>query len=116
MGNANDGGYVKLPTRVLDVGMAEDVGCVNVVSSRSIGSLERPCYATLSYPWGGDQNIKTTIATLHAHIAGIKMSDLGKLYRMQSKFLAPSGLGSYGLTAFALFKTVLKTSRRRFLK
>src|SRR5271156_6652263 len=67
-----------LPTRVVDLRGTNQSGVIKIVDTRSNRSAERAIYATLSYCWGGDQAVKTTLATLNRHLAGIRVTQLGK--------------------------------------
>jgi hypothetical protein len=63
---------------VIDLRGANHSGLVKIIDTRSDRSTERAVYAALSYCWGGDQAVKTTLATVNRHLAGIRIAQLGQ--------------------------------------
>lgn len=69
-----DNGIRRLPTRVLDVGSAEDEHQLHLLVTD--GAYGR--YCALSYCWGTTQSLKTTQATLKQHQEAIPTIQLAK--------------------------------------
>src|SRR5437763_8855187 len=60
------------PPRFLDVNLPEP----GFIKLRSLDATRQDSYAALSYCWGTDQPIKTTLASLASHEASISIESL----------------------------------------
>jgi hypothetical protein len=66
------------PTRLINVRCGGRVDIIKVVLSHLFVPFREVRYASLSYCWGGDQAIQTSMATLERHKLGIKISNLSQ--------------------------------------
>ena len=65
-----------MPTRLIDLSSDNGLGVVKIISSHTLGM--RSAYATLSYCWGGDQSVKTTMSTIDRQQNSIQIDTLGR--------------------------------------
>jgi len=62
-----------VPKRLLEIGSADGKISIKLYRTRK---EDRLCYCCLSYCWGGDQPVKTTLSSLQARVLGIIFSEL----------------------------------------
>ena len=70
-------GIDNMPTRLVDVGQAEEVPQPKLIE----GQVELGEWVALSHCWGGQNHSMTTKATLEKHKKSIKLSDLGLTFQ-----------------------------------
>lgn len=62
-----------MPTRLIEI---QNGQAWPVLRLQESGQKNVEPYATLSYSWGGEQEVKTTLATVHRHLTRINIQDL----------------------------------------
>ena len=91
------------PTRFLDV---DSTRSIDVVKLRTVHLDSSQPYLTLSYVWGHDQVIKTTLSTIAKHESGIPIHSLPKTIQDAIAVSRYIGVNLLWLTASASSRTI----------
>ncbi|KAH7379743.1 heterokaryon incompatibility protein-domain-containing protein [Cadophora sp. MPI-SDFR-AT-0126] len=96
---------LRLPTRVIDVGIDEKSDTVHLKETRE---ADRDPYMSLSHCWGLEQIITTTTKTLQERKAGIKLSDLSKTFRDAVKITRGLGIRYLWIDSLCIIQDDMK--------